>query len=399
MQTWKLALALAVAAAITGAEKSSAKAASEKVNEVALLVDGDVRASAVTDVDDKALLLGQFRPGKGKRDATSTSLRCRMCGAHLAWKNDHHAVPRENKEKAKSFRTEPSLGPQGEVMYFDGPLGDEFELAAFDTTEAVPTEASSLEDTFFRGYNWRVLTCPRCARHVGWKFTHELQEDCMKRAKRHVAPSSASAAALATLKATVDAAFGTQKCHVMPNGWWSYQVCYKTEVRQYHQVSAARSIVLTRVQEPDETRTADWSMGRFTEDRSTEKEVIHFYSGGQHCDENGQARATSVKYVCCPEQPDIVVDTIDEPALCQYNIRVCVPTLCDPSSPPDSAAKKALALAEKREMEEACVHVVASTAPTVLAQFYALLWPDTLADDSRDLAWAKSLTTITSIGR
>ncbi|EQC37669.1 hypothetical protein SDRG_05256 [Saprolegnia diclina VS20] len=386
MQTWKLLLALAVAAEIAGAEKGAvakSKSAQDQVSEVALAVDGDVRAKAVADVDDEAMLLTTFRAKKkATHDGSSTSLRCRMCGAHLAWKSDAMALPAATKGRAKSYRHEATLGESGEVTYFDGPLGDEFELAAFELTEASATESYSEEDSFFDDYNWRVLTCPRCARHVGWKFTHDLQEQCMKLAKHHLAPAP-STAAIAELKATVDTAFAKQKCHVMANGWWSYQVCYESEVRQFHE-------------EADGSRPFDWSMGRFTEDRSTEKEVVHHYTGGQTCDENGQARATTVKYVCCAEQPEIAVDTIDEPSLCEYNIRVCVPSLCAASSTPEVAAKKT---AEQRELEATCSRIVGEAAPSVLPHFYTLLWPDTLADDSRDLAWAHGLRAVTSIGR
>jgi hypothetical protein len=66
----------------------------------------------------------------------------------------------------------------------------------------------------------------------------------------------------------------------------------------------------------------------------------HFYANGQHCDETGKGRATEVQFLCCGkgegrfplirevvEAVPFIVD-IQEPGLCKYVMRVCVPTLC-----------------------------------------------------------------------
>jgi hypothetical protein len=95
------------------------------------------------------------------------------------------------------------------------------------------------------------------------------------------------------------------KCIIANAGWWSYEVCYGKEVRQYHE-------------EQDGTRPSDWSMGVFVPDdkkKADEIEVVsadtgaheiaQHFAGGQHCDENGELRSTRVVYTCCKTRPEV----------------------------------------------------------------------------------------------
>ncbi|KAJ0388566.1 hypothetical protein P43SY_011539 [Pythium insidiosum] len=43
------------------------------------------------------------------------------------------------------------------------------------------------------------------------------------------------------------------KCVTAGSGWWTYEVCYGKEVRQFHE-------------EPDGSRPSDWSMGAYVSD-------------------------------------------------------------------------------------------------------------------------------------
>ncbi|KAF0712789.1 Aste57867_4655 [Aphanomyces stellatus] len=394
MHLTKLFAALAVAAIAVSAKdskkvrytKHTEEGSSSKKQpreEVALAVDGRVQETSLAAAETSGALIALQDSSvdddsNAVADSSGISMRCRFCGAHLAWKHHYQHLPNDNKVHAKNTRTETSLGDDGEVIFFDNPSGIEFELVPFVDSEAVASDAYTLQDTFFDSYNWRSLTCPRCTKHVGWKFTHVLQEQCMLDTERNMnSAAPTKKGSRAKLAAIVDAAFATQKCHVMSNGWWSYQHCYKNEIRQFHE-------------EHDGTRPNDWSMGHFSEDRSNDKEISHHFSGGQHCDENGKLRSTTVKYVCCPEQADIVVDTIEEPSLCSYTMRVCVPDLCQskPKNPDAAVAKK---------LEKVCAQTVAEHDTSVLPLFYTLVWPDTIAEDSPELKWAQSLSTVTSI--
>lgn len=85
------------------------------------------------------------------------------------------------------------------------------------------------------------------------------------------------------------------QCVVAQAGWWTYELCYRKEVRQYHQ-------------EQDGTRPSDWSMGVYKSDDflpdvsppgGVLKDVTQFYTDGQICDENGELRSSKVIYTCC----------------------------------------------------------------------------------------------------
>lgn len=180
------------------------------------------------------------------------------------------------------------------------------------------------------------------------------------------------------------------ECVVASAGWWTYEVCYKKEVRQFHQ-------------EPDGTRPSDWSMGKFVAPGDSqslagaevpamyETDVAHYFAGGQHCDENGELRSSKVVYTCCKSRPSAAsVDKIDEPTLCSYLISVCVPELCtgDTGSSIDEQA-----LAQDGQVLETCkAQFDARHADSSLpATFAALRWSTVVSEDSSELAWARRM--------
>lgn len=179
------------------------------------------------------------------------------------------------------------------------------------------------------------------------------------------------------------------ECVLAAAGWWTYEICYKKEVRQYHQ-------------EPDGTRPSDWSMGKFVSDATEVStvdtdvpsiyatDVVQQFAGGQHCDENGELRRTKVVYTCCKSRPSAPsVDKIDEPSLCSYLISVCVPELCDDSDANDGnmfAEDEHLALETCKTQFDA-EHDDSQLPST----FAAVRWSTVVSEDSSELAWAKRM--------
>lgn len=87
--------------------------------------------------------------------------------------------------------------------------------------------------------------------------------------------------------------------------WWSYQICYGKEVRQFHR-------------EPDGSKTSDWSMGVYVPESDARyqtnehgENLVQFYADGQACDENAAKRSTKVIYICCLEKTEDVSMTLD----------------------------------------------------------------------------------------
>lgn len=167
-------------------------------------------------------------------------------------------------------------------------------------------------------------------------------------------------------------------------GWWSYQVCYKKEVRQYHE-------------DADGTRPSDWSMGVYVEDDKSSDtpdlgtDVVQYFAGGQHCDENGELRSTKVVYTCCKTKPQTIsIDSVEEPSLCSYIINVCIPELCGRTEDADGVA------ADTKKYTQACEQELAAglsaeEASKVPTSFTTLRWSTVISEDSSELDWARSM--------
>jgi len=58
----------------------------------------------------------------------------------------------------------------------------------------------------------------------------------------------------------------------------------------------------------------------------------HFFLRGQNCDETGRGRSSEVQFFCCVTRgatsTEAYIESITEPSLCKYRLRVCVPSLC-----------------------------------------------------------------------
>jgi len=128
------------------------------------------------------------------------------------------------------------------------------------------------------------------------------------------------------------------RCDVLNLGWWSYEWCHEKSVRQFH-VDQQAGII-----------DPQWSLGEFShrdgaaaaaaEGDEAVDPAVDVFTGGQHCDETGQGRATRVEFRCCAkeEQPKkagrkalpalAVLASIREPETCTYEATVCTPLLC-----------------------------------------------------------------------
>lgn len=247
-----------------------------------------------------------------------------------------------------------------------------------------------------------------------WKFHHDDLQHCIN------AKAIASITALTKSPGDQEAALSEKErraqivkkamtededeCVVTSSGWWSYQVCYKKEVRQFHE-------------EQDGTRPSDWSMGIFVPEENTVdtpamgSDVVQLFAGGQHCDENGEQRRTKVVYTCCKSKPAILaIDSVDEPTLCSYIINVCVPELCenaDVEGLESALETEKYTRACQKELEavaaeassstsasaegeaEADVEVGSKSAPPM--SFTALRWSTVILEDSSELDWARNM--------
>ncbi|RLN94282.1 hypothetical protein BBJ28_00007678 [Nothophytophthora sp. Chile5] len=314
-----------------------------------------------------------------------------LCGRTLTSVVDGNCcrdfIELHDTSKAVASRWESILGENAELYTFVNPSRAEFELVGFKKVLGLEGEAFSKKATVFDDYSWRDIRCSGCKRHIGWAFYHDELQQCVN---THVVDSLAAKRAKEKLLAsTAELERKTEivrqeldgHCVFAAAGWWTYEVCYKQEVRQFHQ-------------EADGSRPSDWSMGVYVpEGQETDTayvgtDVVQYFAGGQHCDENGEMRSTKVVFQCCTSRPKTVsVEKVDEPALCSYLISVCVPSLCetDPDEEGDSAESEQILESCKAEFE------AAHTDSNVPATFATLRWATVIAEDSSELDWARRM--------
>ena len=109
-----------------------------------------------------------------------------------------------------------------------------------------------------------------------------------------------------------------------------------------------------------------------------------FYSGGQHCDETGVGRATEVQHLCCH---DLVSDSVpyvrdvEEPAICSYIMRVCVPSLCAAFASETVAVATGTSAAIKRRVPRPIALPDAQYESSEFPDsFYAAVWSKLLVE-------------------
>ncbi|KAG7388316.1 hypothetical protein PHYBOEH_007895 [Phytophthora boehmeriae] len=311
-------------------------------------------------------------------------VRCRSCGAPVAYKRDF--VDLHDTSKSVASRHEASLN-NAELFTFVNPSRTEFELAGFTEVVGLEGEVFSKKATVFEDYSWRDIRCTSCKRHIGWAFYHDELQQCIntqlvesitaKRSQENLLASTAE------LERKADIVRSTLEGHCLfaVDGWWTYEVCYKKEVRQFHQ-------------EADGSRPSDWSMGVYVpneQEKDTgyvETDVVQYFAGGQHCDENGEHRSTKVVYTCCKSRPtSVTVEKVDEPALCSYLIRVCIPDLCDTEQDEDQDS------AENDQIIDTCTAQFEATHDETRepSSFATLRWSTVIPEDSSELDWARRM--------
>ncbi|CAH0477808.1 unnamed protein product [Peronospora belbahrii] len=310
-------------------------------------------------------------------------VRCRSCGAPVAYKSDF--IDLHDTSKAVESRHEPILGDNVQLYTFVDHNREEFELAGFTEVLGLERSGFSKKATMFDDYSWRDISCSECKKPIGRVFYHEKVEECINtqlmesittnRASEKSLPSTTKVAS----KAEIVRKELEGQCLTTVISWWTYEVCYGQEVRQYHE-------------ESDGSRSGEWSMGVFVpERRKTDADadatgVVQRFAGGQHCDENGKLRSTIVVYTCCQSRPnEVMIEKVGEPSLCKYLIRVCVPSLCDtePDEEHDSDENEWTIESCKEQFEATHDHA------KLPSTFTTLRWSSVILEDSSELDWSR----------
>lgn len=129
-----------------------------------------------------------------------------------------------------------------------------------------------------------------------------------------------------TVAKVVSAGFYMKKCTKREIAWWTYEVCYGSEIKQYHV-------------EVTGTVTSTMSLGFFTRNmdipsfKPKPDRPLYFeqqYSNGTICDLTGRPRTTVVRYYCeqLLETSEVFIDEVDESSTCEYIISIKTGSLC-----------------------------------------------------------------------
>uniref|UniRef100_A0A0D6R9F1 Protein OS-9 homolog n=1 Tax=Araucaria cunninghamii TaxID=56994 RepID=A0A0D6R9F1_ARACU len=124
------------------------------------------------------------------------------------------------------------------------------------------------------------------------------------------------------------------QCFLRHEGWWSYEFCYKAQVRQVHieDKKLGQQFILGVY---DKEATA--ALHRNSPDVSLQKDPrsktaaqryhAHIYTNGTICDLTNEPRETEVRFMCS-ESNRALIQSIKEISTCKYALIVQCPMLC-----------------------------------------------------------------------
>lgn len=123
-----------------------------------------------------------------------------------------------------------------------------------------------------------------------------------------------------------------ERCFYRVEGWWTFELCMRRHVRQFHAEGDAvlSEFMLGLFSEADTAAAAAAGVpgGRYH---------AHFFSEGTPCDLTGGRRNTEVRFVCAPEGSQAAavvlaggsfIESIKEPSTCTYVLTFATPLLC-----------------------------------------------------------------------
>ncbi|XP_039039545.1 protein OS-9 homolog isoform X2 [Hibiscus syriacus] len=117
------------------------------------------------------------------------------------------------------------------------------------------------------------------------------------------------------------------RCFIRQEGWWSYEFCYKKQLRQLH-VEDEKEFVLG-VYDEEASAAFNQNLSDFStlkdprSNYASQRYHAHQYTSGTLCDLTNQPRETKVRFVC--SEPRAIISSIMELSTCKYalTIQVC----------------------------------------------------------------------------
>jgi len=109
-------------------------------------------------------------------------------------------------------------------------------------------------------------------------------------------------------------------CMYKTKDWWTYEVCYKRSVKQYHVENdkPVGAVLVLGVHSPDKDTWAP----------SNKTYQPQWYNNGSKCDLTGKPRQTELRFVCNEAATQQFIGDIFEPQSCEYTIVVHTSRIC-----------------------------------------------------------------------
>jgi len=308
-------------------------------------------------------------PVESTREASDNFL-CRVCGNTLFSRDQHIHGPILTGPRIVSVKSEPELGELGSLHDISRSNVNGFvSTALFDPSLPNGVAVGAMSDSStFAGYNQRQILCGRCGQPIGWRFDSLTSVyatgPAMTAGKSSVdnsgsitpatlnngvnSPSFSSSSTSPSSSMESDPYVGIPKivapysvseedfrlssllnanCLQLSKGYWSFEFCHKVRINQYHA-------------EANGGKDPVWSLGEYDTSGKVERTrplssasgyyTSHFYTGGQLCHETNKGRSSEVQFFCCPHLAVPSLEEVEEPSICRYRVRVCVPSVCIP---------------------------------------------------------------------
>jgi len=109
-------------------------------------------------------------------------------------------------------------------------------------------------------------------------------------------------------------------CMYKTKDWWTYEVCYKGSVRQYHVENdkPVGDIMVLGIHDADKDNF----------EKSNSTYLPQWYTNGTKCDLTGKPRQTELRFVCNEAAVQDFIGDIFEPQSCEYTIVLHTSKLC-----------------------------------------------------------------------
>ncbi|XP_074656416.1 uncharacterized protein LOC141909724 [Tubulanus polymorphus] len=95
-------------------------------------------------------------------------LLCRHCGHEVTKALDltHNPSPRAIHQRNDTIINIPGIL----IQRFRNPHGSEFEVITATQADILKVDKAYAMDSWFPGFTWQIVVCPRCGFHLGWLF-------------------------------------------------------------------------------------------------------------------------------------------------------------------------------------------------------------------------------------